>query len=145
MQRDGRRILFLHGDELCTKDLPYQRLRRLTHSRLVQKWGPRLPLAISGRIARRLRRISTKAVAMKLSAEKEIQEDAGASRLAEARAHVLVCGHVHKSRDQLIGSDGRWLILDAWREGPLDAIRIRSKENPELVSSGGFSGAPPIQ
>ncbi len=145
VQRDGRRILFLHGDELCTKDLPYQRLRRLTHSRLVQRWGPRLPLFLSGRIAKRMRRISTKAVAMKLSAEKEIQESAGAERLRQARAHVLVCGHVHRSRDCELGEAGRWLILDAWRAGPLDAVRISAQEKPQLVSSDGFSGAPQIQ
>lgn len=145
VQRDGRRVLLLHGDELCTKDLAYQRLRRVTHSALVQTWGPRLPLFLSVPIARRMRRASQKAVAMKLPADKEIQGEAGESRLREARGQLLICGHVHRSRDVALGESGRWLIVDAWREGPRDAVRILGQGNPELVSSDGFGGAPPIQ
>jgi len=62
----GGRVLFLHGDELCTRDAAYQRLRRVTHSRWLVALGPRLPHWASGRIARRLRRASVRAVEAKL-------------------------------------------------------------------------------
>ncbi len=130
----GRRILFLHGDELCTRDRAYQRLRRVTHSGVVQRLGPRVPLFLSRRIAARLRRVSQRAVAAKLPAEKAIQEGAAVEHLRRNRCDLLVCGHVHEARDVPLDGDGRWLILDAFG-GARDALFLEGQQ-AELASSG---------
>jgi len=130
----GERVLLVHGDELCTKDLAYQRLRRVTHSRLVQWLGPRVPLAISGRIARRMRRVSERAIAMKLPEEKAIQADAARARAAAHDCATLVCGHVHEARDEALDGGPRWLILDAFG-GRRDLLRVDAT-GLELTSSG---------
>jgi cytidylate kinase/UDP-2,3-diacylglucosamine diphosphatase len=119
----GERVLFLHGDELCTRDRAYQRLRRLTHSRLVQSLGPRLPLFLSRPIARRLRRASQRAVSLKPSAEKAIQPAAAQTQASTRGCAVLVCGHAHQARDETLADGRRWLILDAFG-GRRDALRI---------------------
>jgi UDP-2,3-diacylglucosamine hydrolase len=131
----GERALFLHGDELCTRDRAYQRLRRVTHSRVVQRLGPRVPLFLSRRVARRLRRVSQQAVAAKPSEQKAIQ--AGAAE-AYVRAHgcrSLVCGHVHEARDVELPGGARWLILDAFG-GQRDAAWIEAGQIG-LGASGG--------
>ena len=136
---DGRRVLLLHGDELCTRDLAYQRLRRVLRSWPVQWLGPRLPLWLSRRIARRLRRASEHAVALKLPEEKAVQPEAARREAGERGCGVLVCGHVHAARDEELagafGADGlRWIVLDAFG-GRRDAVRV-SPEGLELTASG---------
>lgn len=131
----GERILFVHGDTLCTKDLGYQRLRRVLRSRTITWLAPRVPLALATRVARRLRRASVQAVAAKLPEEKSIQRDAVVAAARAARADVLVCGHAHEFRDERL-ADVRWIVLDAYG-GPRDrlvlepALRIdSSRANP---------------
>ncbi|MFT7669071.1 MAG: UDP-2,3-diacylglucosamine hydrolase [Planctomycetota bacterium] len=120
----GERVLFLHGDELCTRDLAYQRLRRVTHSRWMQVLGPKAPLFISRRVAARMRRFSGKAVARKPSEEKAIQESAVREQAARNECSVLVCGHVHRARDDQLASGLRFVVLDAYGEGSRDVLRI---------------------
>jgi len=129
------RLLFLHGDELCTRDRAYQRLRRLTHSRLVQGLGPRLPLFLTRRVAARLRRASKRAVARKPSEEKAIQHDAVRAQAARHRAETLVCGHAHEARDLALDGGPRFLVLDAFGAGPRDALRLSAGGAVELVAS----------
>ena len=119
----GQRVLFLHGDELCTRDRAYQRLRRVTHSRVVQRLGPRVPFFVSRRVARRLRRVSSQALVAKPSEEKAIQGDAAQAWVRGQGCRVLVCGHVHEARDAELPGGERWLILDAFG-GDRDALWI---------------------
>ncbi len=142
---DGSTWLFLHGDELCTRDHAYQRLRRVTHSSIVQRWGPGVPLFLSRRIAARRRRYSTQAVAQKPSAEKEIQESAAQEHVQQAGCVGLLCGHVHRARDQELGADQRWLILDVFGDGERDALQIDAAGQVALVSSAGVSSGGTIQ
>ncbi len=133
---DGTRVLFLHGDELCTRDLAYQRLRRVTHSRLVQVLGPRVPLFFSRRIAARLRRISRNAVARKPSQEKSIQDQAVRAFSELHGCSVLVCGHAHEARDRELEGGLRVVILDAFGDGPRDTLKVGAQSLLGLESSG---------
>lgn len=139
LRPDGGRVLLLHGDELCTRDRAYQRLRRVLRSAPVQWLGPRLPLWISRRVARRLRRASERAVALKLPEEKAVQPDAALREAAARGCATLVCGHVHAARDEALAGGGdapplRWVVLDAFG-GRRDALRV-SAAGLELGSSG---------
>jgi UDP-2,3-diacylglucosamine hydrolase len=135
----GGRAVFVHGDTLCTKDHAYQRLRRVLRSRTVRTLAPRLPLPVGMFLARRLRRSSTRAVARKLSATKELQRDAVA-RLAEtADAQLVVCGHVHEARDEAIGARARLVVLSAFG-APRDALVIDT-DGPRAATAGQLAGA----
>lgn len=118
-----RRILFVHGDELCTLDHAYQRLRRVVRSRPVQALAPRLPTSVALGLARRLRRASVQAVAAKPSAEKSQQPEAAVRLALEEAAPTLVCGHAHRWRDEALPGGPRWVVLDAWG-GARDVLRI---------------------
>lgn len=135
---DRSRVLFLHGDELCTRDLAYQRLRRVTHSRFLQTVGPRVPLFVSRRIAARMRRVSRDAVMRKPSEEKAIQLDAVRAYAGLHDCNTLVCGHAHEARDEEVGRGLRFLVLDAFGGGPLDLLEV-SDDGLCLVSSEGDS------
>jgi UDP-2,3-diacylglucosamine hydrolase len=127
------RLLALHGDELCTLDRAYQRLRRVMRSPLVLGLAPRVPLALGGAIGRRLRTASTRAVAAKPPAEKAMQAGEAERRLAAARADVLVCGHAHEFRDERLAA-GRWIVLDAFG-GARDLLAVGAEGALALGSS----------
>ena len=111
----GDAALFLHGDELCTEDHGYQRLRRVLRSRAVRTLGPRLPAFVGRALARRLRSASRRAVARKPPAEAALQPAAALLRVQAAGAGTLVCGHAHTFRDEEMAPGGpRWLVLGAF-------------------------------
>ena len=119
----GLSVLLVHGDRECTRDHAYQRLRRVLRSPLVRALARRAPLWASLPLARRLRRASRAAVLRKPLEEKSIQPEAIRARAAAHGADVVVCGHAHAWRDEDLGGC-RWIVLDAWRAGPRDWLRI---------------------
>ncbi len=145
IQREGfvgeqrsARTLFVHGDTLCTRDVGYQRLRRVLRSGPVQWIAPRVPLAIGTRVARRLRRASVRAVAAKLPDEKSIQRDAVVAAARAARCTALVCGHAHEFRDERLEGGLRWIVLDAFG-GARDVLRVEPDGRFEPRSSVSLS------
>ena len=121
---DGARILFLHGDELATRDRSYQRLRRVLRSRPVRALARLAPPPLARAAARRLRARSRQAVAAKTPAYVELQAEAAAERCARAGAAALVCGHAHAFRDERLPGGARWLVLDAFGQGAHDCLRV---------------------
>ena len=118
-----RRVVLIHGDELCTRDKAYQRMKWVVRSRLVTGIAPRLPLPVASRIARALRRTSVRAVAAKSPQHKAVQEGAARWSAEIHRADSIVCGHVHVFRDMRLASGPRWIVLDAFG-GERDVLEI---------------------
>lgn len=130
----GSRILLIHGDELCTKDLGYQRLKRVVRSPAVVSFARALPLPIATSLARKLRRSSVRALSVKLPEEKTMQESACRELAARHRARTVVCGHAHRFRDETLGDGTRWIVLDAFG-GAKDVIEIGPGGELALVGS----------
>ncbi len=127
----GARALLVHGDELCTLDRGYQRLRAVLRSGPVRALGPRLPLPIALRLARRLRRASTRALLVKPSAEKSMQADAARAAAEREGCAYVLCGHAHEFRDELLRGGVRWFVLDAFG-GERGVARVTSGGGLEL-------------
>jgi UDP-2,3-diacylglucosamine hydrolase len=138
----GERILWIHGDELCTRDAGYQRLKRVLRSPTVQWLAPRLPRPFALGLARRLRKASVQALAAKPDADKEQQREAAYSLATLADCATVVVGHAHRHRDELVqpppgtsllvgGSRSasrsaqgvRWIVLDAFG-GERDLLEV---------------------
>ncbi len=110
----ARRVLLLHGDELCIHDHAYQRMRRVLRSAPVAWLSRTLPAFALEAAARRLRRTSQDAIAAKRPLDVE-QVAAVAWRWLEAcAANELVCGHAHRYRDEQAPDGRRWRVLDAY-------------------------------
>lgn len=131
----ARRAVCVHGDTLCTLDTGYQRLRRTLRSGPVQWLGPRLPLWAGTAIARRLRRASVRAIAEKLPEEKSVQASAVRELARVHRADLVVCGHAHAFRDELLEDGPRWIVLDAFG-GPHDLVQVFAGGEVRCESSG---------
>jgi len=119
----GGRLLVIHGDELCTRDLAYQRLRRVMRSGPVSWAAPRIPRPVALWTARRLRRASIRAVGRKPAAEKEQQEAAVRDLASQHGCGTLVCGHAHVFRDEALPGGPRWVVLGAFGDGR-DVLRV---------------------
>jgi cytidylate kinase/UDP-2,3-diacylglucosamine diphosphatase len=146
----GGRVLFLHGDELATRDRSYQRLRRVLRSPLVRAVATATPAALSAATARALRRRSRSAVAAKSPAYVELQRDAAEAWCVRHAAGELVCGHAHRFRQEALPGGARWTVLDAFG-GERDGLRVTaggalavegSRSSSLQAASGSLSSSP---
>jgi UDP-2,3-diacylglucosamine hydrolase len=135
-----RRVVLIHGDELCTRDKGYQRLKRLVRSRMVTGLAPRLPLPVAEGIARALRRTSVRAVAAKPPHDKAVQESAARWKAEAYHADAVVCGHAHAFRDMRLSTGPRWIVLDAFG-GDRDVLEIGADGELRPRRGGGAGGA----
>jgi len=132
---DGVPTLLLHGDELCTDDEAYQRLRVWWHDRTRQRRFLALPYAVRRGIGVWLRRKSRKATAGK--ARQIMDVNAGAVEQA-LRAHGvsrMIHGHTHRPARHDLVVDGRacerWVLSDWYDRGSyleIDGAGARSRE-----------------
>ncbi len=137
----GERTLLVHGDELCTLDASYQRLRRFLRSRLVTGSLLRLPLFLTLWLARRLRDKSKRAVGSKPPEEMAMQEDVVLELSKRSGASALICGHAHRWRDDQLCDGVRWVVLDAFG-GSKDCLQVQPGGSWVGTSSGFLRGAP---
>jgi UDP-2,3-diacylglucosamine hydrolase len=141
----GRRLLCVHGDELCTRDLGYQRLKRVVRSRAFSAWARGLPRPVAHWIAGSMRAASRRALVRKPPLDKQQQPEAVEELARRHDCAGLVCGHAHVFREEILGPGGtRWWVLDAWG-GTRDLLRVRPEGAPgpwlEALSSGLAGGA----
>lgn len=114
---DGRRVLLMHGDTLCTRDEGYQKLRRILRNPLTLFVLRHLPLASRQKLARKLRsesRQQTRAKAMDITdvTEAEVERE-----MRTARVATLIHGHTHRpSRHELLldGQPAERIVLGDW-------------------------------
>lgn len=91
----GRRVLLLHGDELCQNDLPYQRAKRWLRHPLTKAVARALPLRAALWLAERARRRSR--LVIERGDQTRFDPTTAAVQAAFATgAELLVFGHIHR-------------------------------------------------
>ena len=98
----GARVLLMHGDLLCTDDIPYQRFRRKVRNPVVQWLFLRQRLAKRRRIAADYRQRSGAATSEKPAEIMDVNQQAVQQALRSAGARVLVHGHTHRPADHAL-------------------------------------------
>ena len=115
----GVPTLIMHGDELCTSDLGYQRWRRISHDRRWQNGFLALPWAFRRAFAKWLRGKSRKTVATKPEAIMDVEASAVEAAFRAANVSRVVHGHTHRPARHHIVVDGRdceRFVLADWYE-----------------------------
>ncbi len=113
---DGRTTLLLHGDELCTDDVRYQRARRMLRTDLFRIIGNSLPRSARTAIARKLRRESDQHKSKTSMAIMDVNADAVNRAMARHNASLLIHGHTHRpARHALPEGRERWVMSD-WQQ-----------------------------
>lgn len=123
----GTATLLMHGDTVCTDDLPYQEFRRMVRG---EEWQQRFlarPLAERRAEVESLRRRSAEAMQGKTAAIMDANPDAIRQALTASACMRLVHGHTHRPGHEQIqlasGSAERWVLSD-WGTGRGDALEI---------------------
>jgi len=115
----GTPTLLLHGDELCTSDVEYQRYRARMRTPQTARRLLALPAFVRRWIAQSLRRKSRDESALKPESILDVAEDAV---VAAFRAHGvarMIHGHTHRPATHSIDVDGRRcerIVLADWRD-----------------------------
>ena len=134
VEAGGVPTLLMHGDELCTDDLAYQKYRAWSRDRLRQRRFLSLPWPVRRAFVAWLRCKSRSANRMKDEAIMDVNASAVAQALREAGVARLVHGHTHRPASHVVDVDGRrcerhvlpdWRDRAAWLEIDADGARRR--------------------
>ena len=134
----GTPTLLLHGDELCTADVGYQRFRRVARSLRWQRRFLALPYAWRRGIARWLRGRSRMATAGKPEKIMDVEPKAVDAAFRAANVRRIIHGHTHRpARHHLVVDEReceRWVLADWYHQGSFvefDAAGGRRHDIPE--------------
>ena len=114
LEAEGHTLHLLHGDQLLLEDRSYQRYKWWVRSAPVRGLARVLPQAAVFALARRLRKVSIRAVSGKRPAHLEVVEEAVLERL-RLGSGTLVCGHLHEARHQ-VWAQGELRVLPPFLE-----------------------------
>lgn len=123
----GRPTLLMHGDTVCTDDLPYQEFRRMVRAREWQSAFLARPLAERRAEVENLRRRSVQAMQGKTAEIMDANPAAIRAALAAHGCSRLIHGHTHRPGHESVGSGDaeRWVLSD-WDTGRGDALEINA-------------------
>jgi UDP-2,3-diacylglucosamine hydrolase len=123
----GTATLLMHGDTVCTDDLPYQEFRRMVRSGPWQEDFLARPLAERRAEVEKLRRRSAEAMLGKTAAIMDANPDAIRRALLAHECTRLIHGHTHRpGHEQIMLDSGcaeRWVLSD-WDTARGDTLEI---------------------
>ena len=131
----GVPTLLLHGDELCTDDEAYQRLRLWWHDRTRQRRFLALPYAVRRGIGAWFRRKSRKSTAGKSQQIMDVNARAVERALRAHGVQRMIHGHTHRPARHELVVDGRpcerWVLSDWYDRGSyleVDEVGARMRD-----------------
>ena len=117
---DGRKICLLHGDSLCTDDIPYQQLRMMVRN---PEWQNQfLSKSIPDRIqfAAEVKAKSHNDKEAKSAEIMDVNQQAVVDCIKENGCDILIHGHTHRPDTHLItldeGREASRIVLSDWDE-----------------------------
>ncbi len=129
----GERALLMHGDELCTDDEGYQRMRRYLRMPFLQAVFRVLPLAIRRRIGQQIRSQSLTAVDSKPMEILDVNPMAVYQTMRANQSRLLIHGHTHRPAIhdfELDGQAAKRIVLGDWYEQ--GSVLSWTENGPEL-------------
>ncbi|MEK1904263.1 MAG: UDP-2,3-diacylglucosamine diphosphatase [Pseudomonas sp.] len=117
VQFNGKPVLLMHGDSLCTQDVGYMKLRRLLRNPLSLFILRNLPLATRHKLARKLRNESRAQTRMKASEIVDVTPEEVPKVMAAFGVRTLIHGHTHRPAVhelQVAGQPAQRIVLGDW-------------------------------
>ena len=115
----GRKLLLSHGDKLCTDDVQYQKIRKMTHD---PEWQAKMlarPLKHRLRISEEARRQSLEQTLNMSKEITDVNQGAVIEIMRKNNADVLVHGHTHRPAVHDVDLGGRKakrIVLGDWHK-----------------------------
>lgn len=138
----GTSTLLTHGDLLCTKDVKYQRFRRVVRHPFTQRVFLATPLAWRQRIAHRTRAGTQASMQRKNDAIMDVDEQTVANVMSEHSVALLIHGHTHRPAvHEYPARASRRIVLGDWYEQDSVLVCDENGQHPMRVST--YLHAPP--
>jgi UDP-2,3-diacylglucosamine hydrolase len=129
----GRKALLMHGDELCTRDIEYQKFRKKSRG----WWWPRLmlslPLKTRQKLATNGRQTSIKNQKQLTAEIMDVTQSEVASAMQRHNVDLLIHGHTHRPNVHEFTLDNRSMkriVLGDWYDQ--GSILIANKQQLSL-------------
>ncbi len=117
----GTPTLLMHGDELCTSDVGYQKYRAFMRNRKYQRRFLALPYLLRRGVASFLRGGSRTATAAKRESILDVEPSAVEAVFRSANVTRIIHGHTHRPAHHRLIVDGqdreRWVLADWYGRG----------------------------
>jgi UDP-2,3-diacylglucosamine hydrolase len=116
---EGERVLLMHGDTLCTDDVPYQKFRAQTRDPNWQRAFLARPVAERQQFAEQARAESKRYTRSVADAITDVNENAVRGALRDHDVDRLLHGHTHRPaihRLAVGGSTALRIVLGDWYE-----------------------------
>jgi UDP-2,3-diacylglucosamine hydrolase len=117
----GTPTLLMHGDELCTSDVSYQKYRAFMRNKAYQRRFLALPYGLRSGIAIFLRGRSRSATAAKTESILDVEQSAVEAAFRAANVTRIIHGHTHRPAHHALVLDGRacerWVLADWYGRG----------------------------
>jgi len=123
----GTPTLLMHGDLLCTDDVPYQKFRRRIRNPLVRRLFLWKSLSERRAIAADYRRKSGAAIAEKTQAIMDVNQRTVEKYMRRFSAQRLIHGHTHRPADHSFMLDGNpvtRLVLTEWHTNRGEVLAV---------------------
>jgi len=130
----GKKVLLMHGDSLCTKDVEYQKFRKQVRDKNWVSEFLTKPLEERKSIAREIREASQKATAGKGEMITDVTEEEVIREMQAHQVRLLIHGHTHRPAIHDIEIDGQpahRIVLGDWYEQ--GSLLIASESGFELL------------
>ncbi len=111
-----QQALLLHGDELCTDDIAFQRARRILRTDLFRKIGNSLPTSWRHAIARTLRSKSDAHKAVTALNIMDANLQAIERMFDKHNVPIMIHGHTHRPGEHTHANDRRRIVLSDWQQ-----------------------------
>lgn len=127
IQVAGQSVLLLHGDQLCTDDVDYQRARTLFRS--PEFFAQAMQMSIPERIekAKQIRQMSGEATQMKSAQIMDVNQTAVEAIMVKHGVQQLIHGHTHRPDTHnftLKGKPAQRHVLADWKNTGSYALRM---------------------
>lgn len=127
----GIKTLLIHGDQLCTEDLRYQRFRQVVRTRWIQRFFLSCPLWLRNVVAQKLRSQQTELVSP--APYLDATENAIDNLFATFKISFLIHGHTHQPQIQpLKKPDQTRVVLGDWRNDGAMVLKVNSQQQISL-------------
>lgn len=110
---EGKRIFLTHGDLFCTRDLAYQRMKRILRNPLLKKLVRAMPRPMSNRLAHKLKSSTERSLKRKSPYETSIDLKS-VQEVMDQGFDAVICGHFHETADEILEGGGRLITLSDW-------------------------------
>ncbi len=117
IELNGKKVLLMHGDTLCTEDVKYKIFRRIINNVVSRNIFMQFPYALRAKIWHKIRSATKESVEKKPAYLIDIHQTTVETKMKKHGVLCLIHGHTHREaihEFKLDGQDAKRIVLGDW-------------------------------